>query len=354
MPPLPNDHSLRLRYLNFPLIVGVVYIHGYGAEITLGDTVLGPAQLDPVTDFLRTLISQGLARLAVPLFFLLSGFFFFGEYSRETLADKLRTRCRTLLVPYLIWTVGFVAVRLFGQHLPGIGPYFGSVILSDLAPSAMVDAVFGLTRAPEAYHFWFIRDLMLLMLLSPLLYGMLRLCARPFLLGLFCLWVLGRWPFAVPDVVGPLFFSLGGYCALQGRSLFALDDHGRWFVALFPPLLIADVVWYQAWFNVTLHRFTVVIGLVAALFLSRFLLRRRGGEMLLRLGGASFFVYAAHEPLLGMVRTIAFQHLPLDRPGMMLAVYLVVPLLVVAALLLLHRALARLAPRFLRVATGGR
>lgn len=76
--------------------------------------------------------------------------------------------------------------------------------------------------------------------------------------------------------------------------------------------------------------------------------------MLLRLGGASFFVYAAHEPLLGMVRTIAFQYLPLDRPGMMLAVYLVMPLLVVAALLLLHRALARLAPRFLRVATGGR
>lgn len=355
MPPLSHEHSLRLRYLNFPLIIGVVYIHAYAAEITLGATLLGPTEIDAVTDFVRKLVSQGVARLAVPLFFLMSGFFFFCQYSRQTLVGKLQTRCRTLLLPYLVWTLGFVAVRIFGQHLPGIGPYFGNVILSELGATDLLDATLGITRAPEAYHFWFIRDLMLLMLLSPVLAAILRLFARPFLVALFVAWVVGWWPLYTPDVVGVLFFSLGGWCALQGSSLFAFDRYGKWLTLCYLPLLIADVIWYEAWFNVTLHRGTIVVGLGAVLYLSRFLLEtRRLGEVLLRLGGASFFVYAAHEPLLGIVRTLAFQFLPLDRPGMLLAVYLLVPLLVVAMLVIVHRALAKVAPQALRLLTGGR
>jgi surface polysaccharide O-acyltransferase-like enzyme len=352
---LPRDHSLRLKLLNFPLIVGVVYIHAYNAEITFGSTLLGPAELDGVSDFIRKLISQGIARLAVPLFFLVSGYFFFLDYNGHTMVDKLRTRCRTLLLPYIFWTVGFAAIRLIGQHLPGLAPYCGAVVLSDLAPAALLDAVFGFTRAPEAYHFWFIRDLMLLMLVGPLLHRVLRLFARPYLLMLFVVWIFGKWPLYPPEVVGLLFFSFGGYCALRGHSLFALDAYGQWFVALFLPLLIVDVLWYDAWFNVTLHRCTIVVGLVAVFYLSRFLRQDcRYENALLRLGGASFFVYAAHEPLLGIVRTVAFQTLPLDLPAVMLLIYLLLPLLVVAVLVLLHQALVRLVPRGLRVVTGGR
>lgn len=355
IPPLSRDHSLRLKLLNFPLIVGVVYIHAYAAEITFGSTLLGPAELDGVTDFIRKLISQGIARLAVPLFFLVSGFFFFLDANGQTMVDKLRTRCRTLLLPYIFWTLGFVTVRLIGQSLPGIAPYCGTIILSDLAPTALVDAIFGFTRPPEAYHFWFIRDLMLLMLVSPLLYRVLRFCAWPYLLVLFAVWIFGKWPLYIPDVVGVLFFSLGGYCAVRGYSLFAFDGCGRWFLALFLPLLIADVLWYDAWFNVTLHRCTIVVGLMAVLYLSQFLLRHHWCEnVLLRLGGASFFVYAAHEPLLGIVRTLAFQLLPLDLPAVMLLVYLLLPPLVVAVLVLLHLALIRVVPRGMRVVTGGR
>lgn len=353
--PLSRDHSLRLKLLNFPLIVGVVYIHAYSAEIIFGTTLLGPAELDGVTDFIRKLMSQGIARLAVPLFFLVSGFFFFLDSHGQTMVEKLRTRFRTLLVPYIFWTLGFAAIRLIGQSLPGIAPYCGAVALGDLTPAALVDAVFGFTRAPEAYHFWFIRDLMLLMLFSPLLQRVLRLCARPYLLVVFVAWIFGKWSLYIPDVVGVLFFSFGGYCALRGYSLFAFDGYGRWFVALFLPLLIADVLCYDAWYNVTLHRCTIVVGLVTVLYLSRFLLHHQRCEnALLRLGGASFFVYAAHEPLLGIVRTLAFQLLPLDLPAVMLLLFLFLPPLVVAALVLVHRALIRLVPRGMRVITGGR
>ena len=104
MPPLPREHSLRLKLLNFPLIVGVVYIHAYGMEIGFAGSELGPAHLDRFTDVVRTLVSQGVARLAVPMFFLISGYFFFNGFTGWSYFNKLRVRFRTLLVPYVFWT----------------------------------------------------------------------------------------------------------------------------------------------------------------------------------------------------------------------------------------------------------
>ena len=355
MPPLSREHSLRLKLLNFPLIVGVVYIHAYGMEIGFAGAYLGPAHLDRLTDVVRTLVSQGLARLAVPMFFLISGYFFFTGFTGRSYLDKLRRRCHTLLLPYVFWTCCFAAIIAVGQHLPRVGPYFGESSLSGLSPWDLGNALFGVTRVPAAYHFWFIRDLMLLMLLSPLLRLLLGVAPLSWLAALFLVWVSGRWPLLVPDVVGVLFFSLGGYVALRDRSLFFFDRCGWWPVVLYVPLLVADVVWYDAWFNVTLHRCGIVVGLAAVLFLTRHLLAaERCGGALLRLSGASFFVYAAHEPLLGVVRTVAFRVLPLDTPLVALVVYLAVPLLVILLLIFLHSALGRVAPRALLLVTGGR
>lgn len=355
MSSLSREHSLRLKLLNFPLIVGVVYIHAYGMEIGFAGVELGPAHLDRLTDVVRTLVSQGVARLAVPMFFLISGYFFFNGFNGRSYLDKLRTRSRTLLLPYLFWTCCFAAVVTCGRHLAGLGPYFGEGSLSGLSLWELGNALFGVTRVPAAYHFWFIRDLMLLMLLSPLLRLLLGVAPLSWLAALFLVWVSGKWPLLVPDVVGVLFFSLGGYVALRDRSLFFFDRCGWWPAVLYVPLLVADVVWYEAWFNVTLHRCGIAVGLAAVLFLTRYLLAaERCGGVLLRLSGASFFVYAAHEPLLGVVRTVAFRYLPLDTPLVALIVYLAVPLLVILLLLFLHRALGRVAPRALLLVTGGR
>ena len=359
MPAITVEESLRLKILNFPLIIGVVYIHAYSAAIEHGGESLGPEQLNYFTDFVRTLISQGIARLAVPLFFLMSGYFFFlgFTWSWRVFAQKLAGRAKTLLIPFLFWTGFVVAIRFLGQSIPAVQAYFSGegALLAELSFYDLANAVFGFTRAPEAYHFWFIRDLMLLMLFSPLLVFLLRTLALPFLITLFFVWISASWPLYTPDVVGVLFFSLGAYLAMQGKSLFFLDKYGPWFVVLYLPLLLADVVWYTAPFNLCLHRCGIVIGLVAVLYASK---RIPVGSLLqhnlLRLSCASFFVYAAHEPLLGIVRTLAFQFFPLDQPYTMVFVYLFVPLAVITVLVALHVILRAVVPGALRLVTGGR
>jgi surface polysaccharide O-acyltransferase-like enzyme len=359
MSAITTESSLRLRLLNFPLIIGVVYIHAYSATIDHDGVSLGPEHLNYLTDFIRIFISQGLARIAVPLFFLMSGYFFcLGfTWSWQGFGQKLAARAKTLLLPYLFWTIIIVVTRFLGQSIPAIKAYFSGdgTLVADFSVYDLTNAVLGLTRAPEAYHFWFIRDLMLLMLLSPLIIVLLRYVAIPFLGAVFCVWITAKWPVYTPDAVGVLFFSLGCYLAMTGKSLFIFDRYGRWFVLAYIPVLFADVIWYDTPFNLCLHRCGIVIGLVAILFGSKLILPKDHlKNILLWLSGSSFFVYAAHEPLLGIARTLAFQFLPLNWPYTVLLIYLLVPLGVVAVLVGVHTVLGAYIPRALRIVTGGR
>ncbi len=118
--PLDAKSSDRLGSLRFPLIVGVVFIHAYGTEVRLAGGTVGMAQPAFLLDFLRNLLSQGIARVAVPTFFLMSGYFFFRDFSWSAQAykSKLLSRGRTLLIPYLIWNFCGLMAIWTAQSLP--------------------------------------------------------------------------------------------------------------------------------------------------------------------------------------------------------------------------------------------
>ncbi|MDK9705701.1 MAG: acyltransferase [Desulforhopalus sp.] len=359
MPALSTEESVRLRILNFPLIIGVVYIHAFSISIDYAGERLGVEHVNYLTEFVRLFISQGLARIAVPLFFLMSGYFFFlgFTWSWQGYVQKLTVRIKTLLAPYLFWTSLIFAVSFLGHSSPAVAAYFPEFkqLLDNFSVYVLLNSMFGLTWVPEAYHFWFIRDLIYLMVLSPLIVVVLRYAAWPFFIAIFWLWITANWSIYTPDVVGVLFFSFGGYMGMKRKSLFILDRYGAWFVAAYIIILAVDVIWYTAPFNLCLHRCGIVVGLVATLFITkRILAHKRLTDSLLWLSGSSFFVYAAHEPLLGIIRTIAFQYSPVQLPYTMLLIYLLVPLAVIASLVWLHNVLGACFPNALKVVTGGR
>jgi peptidoglycan/LPS O-acetylase OafA/YrhL len=83
---LSPGSSLRISLLRFPLIVGVVFIHNYEATVgfTNGTMAIGLSQNNFVSEFIRYLISHGIAGLVVPTFFLMSGYLFLSDlYGRK-------------------------------------------------------------------------------------------------------------------------------------------------------------------------------------------------------------------------------------------------------------------------------
>lgn len=87
--------SHRVKLLRFPLIFLVLYIHSYIAPVTLGHSTVA---VQPATWLLvlQTAWSNGVARTAVPLFFLMSGYLYFLGFDGSFAAYRTKTMRRVL------------------------------------------------------------------------------------------------------------------------------------------------------------------------------------------------------------------------------------------------------------------
>jgi fucose 4-O-acetylase-like acetyltransferase len=110
--------------------------------------------------------NNGICRIAVPFFFAMSGFLFAGRRSRW-----FRKKISTLLVPYEIWNV---FAWLFAVLLFALTNYAGIATHTDSPPSvtslwAWIEALGWNPFFHCGNHpLWYIRNLMILMLLAPI------------------------------------------------------------------------------------------------------------------------------------------------------------------------------------------
>jgi peptidoglycan/LPS O-acetylase OafA/YrhL len=351
-----DGHLARLDVLRFPLIVLIVYLHACGFTANFADGARG-LEDGRIVENVQT-ITGSISRIAVPLFFLMSGFLFFrgAPFSAATYRAKLRSRVHSLLIPFLFWNLALFALIAAAQSTPTLAPFFNGQNQAFRSMSAfqMLDAILGITRYPIAYQFWFIRDLMLLVLASPLIWLAARYLARPALIVLLWAWLVAAWPLPMPEGEPTLFFYVGALIAIRGGSLFLVDRISWWIAPLFVLALAGFYASQGTGFGVYLLRPAIAIGVVLALKASRWLAefdRWRGP--LVWLSGTSFFVFAVHEPLVTIGKKVAFRALPMTA-GSVLTTYAVLPLLVIAFALSTYWILSKTVPGFLRFITGGR
>ena len=99
--------SKTISYLRFPLTVGVAFIH---FDLSQGLDIKGLTYGLNNPDwyfFIINLISGTLATTGVPLFLVISGYLFFyrKDFSGDVYKQKLKSRAKTLLVPFILWNV---------------------------------------------------------------------------------------------------------------------------------------------------------------------------------------------------------------------------------------------------------
>lgn len=108
--------SKVIDLLRFPLIVAVVFIHGVGKDIFNNFNFI------PSNDFilLTNLTTNGICRIAVPLFFLISGYLFFAKkWNMRIYKEKLKRRVHSLLIPYLLFNlIGLIIIGAFQLIVP--------------------------------------------------------------------------------------------------------------------------------------------------------------------------------------------------------------------------------------------
>ena len=174
---------------------------------------------------------------AVPLFTLISGYLYFRDYS-GTKADYLRkngARFRTLVLPYLIWNILVFGAFIIRGELGSIGYFRNQISVADHSGVLeYANQILGGDCAPSSTQFWFVRNLIVLCLLSPLAWLLIRnggflACG---LMG--AAWLSGAITGAGHGLIATIgysffFFLLGGCIAQRAVDVCCLD---RWWKEL--------------------------------------------------------------------------------------------------------------------------
>jgi len=163
--PLESEEmSNKLRNMCFVCACLVVTLH-------VGRYAVGGSAAWWLTALLRNTIS----RMAMPFFFMVSGFILASRYGeRNWWMTAVKERLRTLVLPAILFAMAYWAAR---TALPVFVNFMtGHNLLANVTFGFDVVHVFGLSlfRYPELGPLWFLRCLMLLVMLSPVLFFFLK------------------------------------------------------------------------------------------------------------------------------------------------------------------------------------
>jgi len=354
-----NYLSLKLKVVSFFAIILVVFLHSYNLIVKVNaDHVIslnkgyGP--------FIQELISQGITRVAVPIFFTISGYLFFLglKGSLPEFKKKMRKRVKTLVLPYLLWSILGILLYFVLQSLPVIQHYFTKKLISEYSVIELFETIF---LNPIPYQFWFIRDLITLTILSPILFWLLRFFKIWLALFLIVIWFYNL-DFIIVANEALLFFVIGGYLVLHQQGWILRHFSSKETIILsISWIAIISIKTTLVHFDFSIiatniiHKFGILIGVLAAWGIYDFFVKRMETKesKLSILFSFTFFIFAFHEPILTILKKGFFSIL---GRGEMIStiIYFAAPTIAIISSIFIGYFLKKATPQFYSLLTGGR
>lgn len=165
---LDNDSiSKAIDNLRFPMAVMVVAIHCYYFNL---QHINAYQENGGVIEWVINICSIVLTDCAVPMFFVISGYLFFlrqdGELTWTQYKGKMLKKCKTLLLPFFIWNI------LGALSYPG--HFIDATLAEKLLGLWSQRLEWGSWAGPWDGPLWFLRDLFVVMLFSPVIYKIIK------------------------------------------------------------------------------------------------------------------------------------------------------------------------------------
>ena len=337
----------KVYWLTFLFSLLVVWVHSFNGELFMGT----PEAAFKVAGIER-ILGDGLGQIAVPGFFMVSSYLFFRGFCWEKLIPKWRSRLRSLVLPYLLWNFLYYMGYVAATRLPGLSGVVGKSPIPFNGPR-LFDALVFYSYNPV---FWYLFQLLLLVVLAPFLYwiicrkwsGLLWL-----LLLITALWKNVSLPILNLDAL--FYYSAAGYAVLFSEKVEGENtSSGKkiWFAILI-------LCWLTLWFlgrpGATLHFtpvHTVLTRLLGVLIFYSIL-----KEIPFRPATStvknSFFLYAIHFPwarFFNKAGAVLFK----GNQGAAAVFFLTMPFLILGISKVLGELLKHTVPGIYEILSGGR
>ena len=251
-----------------------VVVRGNRIDVLRVLLTVGIVCLHATTNNLQPIV--WICSVCVPSFFALSGYLFFWNAPQKPewrwFWGKIRSRIFTLLIPYLIavviaWLCYYFAIKAAPSMVDG---FMGD---------RWKDPLFVFWTGPVNLSLWFIRELMVVVVLSPLVYLIIRYTGWWGVLALGAWWAMGKYggfAFGGPE---PLFLFAAGGCLgihkigpverwLHAKSRVPVSARAwTFFIYLYHYLLLIGVKkglamlnpFQGAWGSITVWFFSVIL-----------------------------------------------------------------------------------------------
>ncbi|NJL74541.1 MAG: acyltransferase [Saprospiraceae bacterium] len=221
--------STKLKYISFVLMVMVVFLHSHNLS----------GKGDLLNYYVQNFISNGITKISVALFFMISGYLFFFQveaFPIPSWLQKVQSRTRSILLPYLLWSLWGMLLFFTLQSLPYSRSFFNSDVLAE---QSIPQLLYIWLVKPLPYQLWFLRHLFVFVLATPFIYLVTRY-APLVLLILVALLLLKILDIPDNDFIDNRSFSyfcIGCYLGIHGRQQ-VLKTFSTWAIP-------ALVVWWM-------------------------------------------------------------------------------------------------------------
>lgn len=360
---ISKEDSIKIQQLKLILIILIVFLHAHITTIYFKNTIINH---DPgiIYNISVNFISETITRAAVPLFFLISAFLFFKEreLTKDIYFSKIKSRIKTLFIPFILWNTIILVFLYSAQSIPALANFFSQRrwATPGLNIWDISNALFGITRDPILFQFWFLRDLIIFVIFSPLIWIITR--KIPYLSAIIIL-ILYFLPIQDKRLDGLLFFFLGSLCAYLQINFNIILKYKLQIGTITILLLILDAL-FLTFFNnniyfiklypvFLIHRITILSS-IAALWVFLSIINKEFSDVLSRFAIFSFFIYAIHEPTSNIIRKILYSIHPPKGDFELIAYYLITPVATITTCILVALVLKKRFNRFYNILTGDR
>jgi hypothetical protein len=343
--------SGKIKFLRLPLIIGIVTLHSTIKAVGYAD------------QFFQTFISETWGGSGVPFLFIISGFLFFRNFnlSLNSYLEKLKSRFWTLLVPYLFWNLALLAMVIIILNIPATSSLIQGhykEYIKDYSFANIIDCLIGYRNSyPIAYHFWYVRDLIAMVILSPVFLLVARKIPYLGLALLVAPWVLElQLGFINIYWVGPVCFYLGCLIAVQKLDLTWLNRRKKLIIGIYLAMAVVLAIMRTSEIEILFYPFqccTRIVGAMA-IWCASDLVPGKLQKVCLNLSGLAFFVYAAHEPTVTAFKEVFERVSKTPNSITVMVHYLLILTLASLVTLAAGSLLQRYTPKFFQVITGAR
>ena len=348
--------SGKLRIVSFFAMILVVFRHAYnlGEEVNI-------AKKTGYSFFMQVFISSGFTSIAVPVFFVISGYLLFLNKKQSFIGYKLilSKRFSSLVIPYLFWTISWLLFYLFKDIF----------LTKHCTDCTFEDFLINIFITPIPLQFWFIRDLFILVVLSPIIYYLIKFSRGLILVVFAVIWFLNL---LIPlnESIALLFFAIGSFLGINevninikssvnyGRSFIILWLFTIYFQTLFIYITDQNVsvlkIIQNNFFLNALDKIGILIGLFGVWSFYDILFKDVDVQNLkwFSLTEFSFFIFAFHLPILWIIPHWFYGLVGKNNFSML--IYILASTVLIIFSLLLGKYLKRIMPILFGIITGGR